>query len=61
MVALTARVEHIVSLVAELTPDERVALAQQIEASEPNKRARVAEAIGRVVRDHPNILAELAK
>jgi hypothetical protein len=60
----TARVQQIVSLVAELTPEERLELADRLEtvtlATDP-KRARVAEAIRRVVHDHPTILTALAK
>jgi hypothetical protein len=65
MAATSTRVERIVSLVAELTPEERVELAQQVEALEgaadPAKRARIAEAIRRVVHDHPTVLSALAK
>jgi DNA-binding transcriptional MerR regulator len=65
MAATSTRVERIVSLVAELTTEERAELAQQIEelerSGDPGKRARVAEAIRRVVKDHPTVLAALAK
>ena len=65
MAATSTRIERIVSLVAELTAEERTELAQHIEAleqaGEPGGRARVADAIRRVVRDHPTVLAALAK
>ena len=65
MAATSTRVERIVSLVAELTAEERTELAQHIEvleqAGEPGRRARVADAIRRVVKDHPTVLAALAK
>jgi hypothetical protein len=69
MQGVSARVERIVTLVSELTPDERVMLAERIEALEgasgrgpdPERRARVANAIRRVVRDHPDVLTALAK
>jgi hypothetical protein len=65
MAATSPRVERIVSLVAELTAEERSELAQHVEvlelASDPSKRARVAEAIRRVVGDHRSVLEALAK
>ncbi|MBV9945860.1 MAG: hypothetical protein JOZ69_03330 [Myxococcales bacterium] len=65
MTATSRRVEQIVSLVAELTPEERVELAERLEVLEvvddPGKRTRVADAIRRVVRDHPAVLSVLAK
>ena len=65
MAATSTRVERIVSLVAELTTEERAELAQQIDeleqSGQPGKRARVAEAIRRVVNDHPTVLSALAK
>jgi len=61
--ASSARVQQIVSLVAELTDEERLELVGQLEsvAGGDRKRARVAEAIQRVMVDHPSILAALAK
>lgn len=65
MATTSHRVERIVSLVAELTPEERAELAEHMEvlelAADPGKRARVAEAIRRVVWDHPTVLSALAK
>jgi hypothetical protein len=65
MIATSQRVDRIVSLVAELTPEERVELTDRLDALElatdPGKRARVAEAIRRVVRDHPAVLSALGK
>jgi hypothetical protein len=65
MVAASSRVERIVSLVAELTPEERAELAQGIEvleiAADPTTRTRVSEAIRRVIRDHRSILEALSK
>jgi hypothetical protein len=63
MAATSTRVQHIVSLVEELTTDERVELADRLDAlkSAGDPRTRVAAAIRRVVKDHPEVLAALAK
>jgi hypothetical protein len=61
MAATSTRVEHIVSLVEELTSDERNELADRLGALESDPRSRVAAAIRRVVTDHPQVLAALAK
>jgi hypothetical protein len=63
MAATSTRVQHIVSLVEELTTDERVELADRLDTlkSVGDPRARVAAAIRRVVKDHPEVLAALAK
>lgn len=61
LMASSARVQQIVSLVAELTDEERLELVGQLESGGDRKRARVAEAIQRVMVDHRSILAALAK
>jgi len=64
MAASSARVQHIVSLVEELTTDERVELADRLDtlkSSAGDPRTRVAVAIRRVVKDHPEVLAALSK
>jgi hypothetical protein len=63
MAATSTRVQHIVSLVEELTTDERVELADRLDTlkSVGDARSRVAAAIRRVVKNHPEVLAALAK
>jgi hypothetical protein len=63
MVAASTRVERIVSLVQELTPDERTELADRLDALKAagDPRSRVTAAIRRVVNDHRDVLAALAK
>jgi hypothetical protein len=63
MAAASTRVQRIVSLVEELTTDERMELADRLDALESagDARSRVAAAIRRVVKDHPEVLAALAK
>jgi hypothetical protein len=47
--------------VEELTSDELNELADRLGALESDPRSRVAAAIRRVVTDHPQVLAALAK
>jgi hypothetical protein len=63
MTAASPRVERIVSLVEELTTDERVQLAERLNAGKApdDARSRVAAAIRRVIQDHPDVLSALAK
>jgi hypothetical protein len=63
MAVASTRVERIVSLVEELTSDERNELADRLGGLESagDPRSRVAAAIRRVVTDHPQVLAALAK
>ena len=63
MAATSTRVERIVSLVEELSSDERIELADRLDALQTSApaRARVSAAIRRVVKDHPRVLAALAK
>jgi hypothetical protein len=63
MAAASTRVQRIVSLVEELTTDERMELADRLDTLESagDPRSRVAAAIRRVVKDHPEVLAALAK
>lgn len=63
MAATSPRVERIVSLVEELTTAERAELAERLDAANGNEsgRSRIAAAVRRVVKDHPEVLAALAK
>jgi hypothetical protein len=63
MAATSPRVERIVSLLEELTTDEREELAERLDAAKTPEtaRSRVAAAVRRVVKDHREVLSALAK